>query len=143
MNTCVICSSPLVGRQRQFCGRVCKKRYTNYNHQSYLCQRGRGRQRKLKLIELLGGQCAECGYRRNFSALEFHHVAPALKEFQLDMRSLANLQWEIVLKEAVKCRLLCANCHAEHHNPGSQLHPKDSTETHSTSPMSAQRKVNV
>ncbi len=121
MSSCVICLNPLSGRQRKFCSRQCKNRYTNYHHQSYVRQQARGRARKLKLVELLGGKCVVCGYRRNFSALEFHHVDPALKEFQLDMRSLANLRWELIFDEITKCRLLCANCHAEHHNPDSQL----------------------
>jgi hypothetical protein len=41
---------------------------------------------------MLGGCCTICGHRRNYAALEFHHVDPAQKTFQLDMRSLANLQ---------------------------------------------------
>ena len=69
----------------------------------------------------MGGHCAECGYRRNYAALEFRHVDPAGKPFQLDMRSLANLQWEQVAAEVTKCRLLCSNCHAEHHNPDATL----------------------
>lgn len=69
----------------------------------------------------MGGKCSNCGYARNYAALEFHHVEPSEKLFQLDMRSLANLQWELVVVEARKCRLLCANCHAEWHNPKSLL----------------------
>lgn len=120
-NACVICAKPLRGRQGKFCGRQCKNRYTNYHHQSYERQQERGRERKLKLIAMTGGRCGECGYSRNYSALEFHHIDPARKLFQLDMRSLANLQWELILIEVDKCRLLCANCHAELHNPDSQL----------------------
>lgn len=121
MDACVICSTPLRGRQGKFCGRSCKNRYTNYHHQSYQRQQERGRERKLRLIGMMGGKCAECGYSRNFSALEFHHMEPETKSFQLDMRSLANLQWRSILEESEKCRLLCANCHAEHHNPDSAL----------------------
>jgi hypothetical protein len=104
-----------------FCGRKCKNSYTNYHHQSYARQQERGRERKLRLISIMGGRCAKCGYRRNHAALEFHHVDPAQKAFQLDMRSLANLQWELILEESRKCQLLCSNCHAEHHNPEAWL----------------------
>ena len=119
MESCVICEKALSGRQAKFCSRHCKNRHTNYHHQSYRRQQERGRERKQKLVTELGGQCAECGYQRNYAALEFHHVDPSSKAFQLDMRSLANLDWELVCKEAQKCRLLCSNCHAEHHNPDS------------------------
>ena len=121
MTTCVVCSGRLSGRQGKFCGRQCKNRHTNYHHQSYARQHERGRERKLTLIRLMGDQCQECGYRRNHAALEFHHIDPAQKSFQLDMRSLANLQWEQILTECRKCRLLCSNCHAEHHNPHAAL----------------------
>jgi hypothetical protein len=120
---CVICTAPLHGRQGKFCGRPCKNRYTNYHHQSYARQLERGRERKLKLIGMLGGCCTICGHRRNYAALEFHHVDPAQKTFQLDMRSLANLQWRQIADEARKCRLLCSNCHAEQHNPKALLTP--------------------
>jgi hypothetical protein len=123
METCVICAQPLYGRQAKFCGRVCKNRYTNYHHQSYVRQQERGRERKIALIEMLGGQCADCGYCRNHAALEFHHVQPDQKRFQLDMRSLANLRLDLIMEEVRKCRLLCANCHAEHHNPDAVFKP--------------------
>ena len=120
---CVICAKALRGRQGKFCGRSCKNRYTNYHHQSYERQQERGKERKLKLMDMMGGKCTACGYKRNYAALEFHHVDPGQKLLQLDMRSLANLQWDLILSEARKCRLLCANCHAELHNPGFQLSP--------------------
>ncbi len=121
MDRCTVCSSELQGRQRKFCSRACKNRHTNYHHQSYLAQQARGRERKLKLIAMLGGQCTRCGYNRNFGALEFHHIDPSRKQFQLDMRSLANLRWDVIAEEVRKCLLLCANCHAEQHNPDSTL----------------------
>jgi hypothetical protein len=65
---------------------------------------------------MLGGACRLCGYAANFAALEFHH-ASGHKDFQLDMRSLANRSWDLVLQEARKCELLCSNCHAETHRP--------------------------
>lgn len=58
-----------------------------------------------------------CGYDRNIAVLEFHHINPDEKEFQLDMRHLSNTSLERLKEEADKCQLLCANCHREVHNP--------------------------
>ena len=51
------------------------------------------------------------------AALHFHHLDPNLKEIKLDVRRLGNNKMESLLKEVEKCILLCANCHAEEHNP--------------------------
>jgi len=64
------------------------------------------------LVDEAGGKCILCGYSRCYRALEFHHLDPGTKEFQLahrgHTRSLAKLR-----AEASKCVLLCSNCHAE------------------------------
>jgi hypothetical protein len=120
---CIICGESLHGRQRAFCSRRCKNRHTNYHHQAYGRQFERGRARKLELVLKLGGHCTVCGYARNLAALEFHHRESSSKVFQLDTRSLANRTWREIEIEAEKCLLLCSNCHAEHHNPGSRIDP--------------------
>lgn len=85
----------------------------------YRCKRCRveatGRRRqalKRILVNEAGGKCVLCGYSRCRRALEFHHLDPTTKEFQLAergrTRSIAKLR-----AEASKCVLLCANCHAE------------------------------
>jgi transposase len=70
------------------------------------------RRRALKriLVEEAGGGCKVCGYSRCDRALEFHHLDPKSKQFQITShtRSLARLR-----AEASKCVLLCSNCHAE------------------------------
>lgn len=70
------------------------------------------RRRSLKriLVEEAGGKCMLCGYSRCDRALEFHHLDPRAKKFQITShtRSLAKLR-----AEASKCVLLCSNCHAE------------------------------
>jgi transposase len=70
------------------------------------------RRRSLKriLVEEAGGGCVLCGYSRCDRALEFHHLDPKAKQFQITShtRSLARLR-----AEASKCVLLCSNCHAE------------------------------
>jgi transposase len=64
------------------------------------------------LVEEAGGKCILCGYSRCARALEFHHLDPGTKQFELGYRgctrSLASLR-----AEARKCVLLCSNCHAE------------------------------
>ena len=114
---CLNCAAVLQGRQKKYCCRGCKNTVINQSYQSYQAQQARGRKRKLDLIAIKGNMCEKCGYKKNYSALEFHHVKPVSKKFQLDLRSLSNRKWEAILREARKCILLCSNCHAEEHNP--------------------------
>ena len=118
---CINCAVVLKGRQKKYCSRDCKNTVTNQSHQSYQAQQVRGRLRKLELININGKKCERCGYNKNYSALEFHHLNPKSKKFQLDLRCLSNRRWEVVLEEAKKCILLCSNCHAEEHNPSCTL----------------------
>ena len=87
------------------------------NPNSYPKQKQRGLLRKIQLIQEFGGKCQECGYDKNIAALEFHHINPDEKDFQLDMRHLSNTSIEKLRTEVAKCKLLCANCHRELHNP--------------------------
>jgi len=84
---------------------------------SYHYQRERGVKRKIKLVQSMGGCCQSCGYNKNLGALEFHHINPNNKITQLDVRVLTNRKWSFITEEASKCKLLCANCHAEEHYP--------------------------
>ena len=72
------------------------------------------RRRKIKeiLVSEAGGACRLCGYDRYAGALQFHHLDPENKTFQLAGRGLTR-SLSIVRQEAKKCVLLCANCHAE------------------------------
>lgn len=69
---------------------------------------------KAAAIKYLGGKCAECGWRGNQAALEFHHKNFSQKDFMIG--NVANKQWEKIKKELEKCILLCANCHAAVHS---------------------------
>ena len=80
-------------------------------------QKERAFKRKLELIELLGGKCSECGYDKNYAALDLHHLNPDEKDFELNSRLLSNTNIDKILAEAKKCVLLCANCHREKHYP--------------------------
>lgn len=74
------------------------------------------RRRKLKheLVKYKGGKCEICGYDKCEAALEFHHLNPEEKEFQLSSGNTCSL--EKMKKEADKCILVCANCHREIHD---------------------------
>ena len=85
----------------------------------YRCKRCRieavtRRRRTLKamLVEEAGGCCCICGYDRHIGALQFHHVDPSQKRYEVSRYSVT-LSVEGARLEAAKCVLLCSNCHAE------------------------------
>ena len=101
------------------CGRHGDTQFVREGSGYYRCKRCRmervARRRKAikqTLVEEAGGKCLICGYDRCLQVLQFHHLDPSTKEFQLGQngvtRSLAKSR-----AEARKCVLLCANCHGE------------------------------
>ena len=72
------------------------------------------RRRRVKdiLVDEAGGCCLLCGYDRYAGALQFHHLDPAEKGFPISRRGVTRSLDE-ARREAKKCVLLCANCHAE------------------------------
>jgi hypothetical protein len=69
---------------------------------------------KHQLVMAKGGECQICGYNRCIEALDFHHIDPSHKDFNI-------ARWDHVanktkmIEEAKKCVLLCSNCHREVH----------------------------
>lgn len=118
---CVECSTKLTGQQQKYCSNKCKQKHHYHRVKSqtntYHSQTLRAWRRKLQLIEMMGGKCANCGYNTNMAALHFHHKDSYQKSFKLDLRILSNRRWSAIVEEAKKCALLCANCHLEAHNP--------------------------
>lgn len=66
--------------------------------------------RRLLILEA-GDRCQACGYDRLRRNLHFHHLDPALKEFDLTSGNGKSLRR--FRAEARKCVLVCANCHGE------------------------------
>lgn len=60
-------------------------------------------------------ECQVCGYNKCKAALEFHHLDPTLKEYQVSTFQSSRRNKELVLAELRKCVLLCSNCHRELH----------------------------
>jgi len=96
--------------------RKCGRDY-EYNrakgHRKTLCnscrQKKKREERREKFIEMLGGECSQCGFSECYRALDFHHVNPEEKEFIISGNETRAL--EDVKKEVRKCILLCKNCH--------------------------------
>ena len=66
---------------------------------------------KAQLVGLLGGRCELCGYDLCLRALQFHHVDPATKRFNIAGGHCRS--WTSLAAEVQKCALLCATCHIE------------------------------
>lgn len=80
---------------------------------------------KYAAVQAKGGCCQICGYRGNLAALQFHHPNKNEKheEWSWLFRQVAGSakHAEVLAAELKKCILLCANCHAEHHYPATQM----------------------
>ena len=72
------------------------------------------RSMKLQAIKMLGVKCIKCGYDKCIDALEFHHENPKEKDFKLGSGN--TISWDEYKREALKCILVCSNCHKEIHS---------------------------
>lgn len=70
------------------------------------------RRQKEKLVEYKGGKCEKCGYNKSIQALQFHHLNPEEKDFNISGKSYS---FKRIKKEVDKCMLVCSNCHIEIH----------------------------
>tara|TARA_R110000868_G_scaffold307171_1_gene568627 strand:- start:11 stop:946 length:936 start_codon:yes stop_codon:yes gene_type:complete len=77
------------------------------------CITEKRRSDKFKAVNYKGGSCIKCGYNKNITVLEFHHLNPEEKE--VTPSQLNGKSWEKLKKEIDKCILLCSNCHREEH----------------------------
>ena len=68
---------------------------------------------KERAVYVMGGHCVCCGYDRCQTALEFHHLDPTQKDYQISNSN--NSSWAAVRNELPKTVLVCANCHREIH----------------------------
>jgi len=79
----------------------------------------RSRYRKEFLVDLKGGQCEVCGYKKSMRALDFHHREKAAKKFNIGIacREIDDFVFHSLVVPEVEneCTLLCSNCHRELH----------------------------
>lgn len=91
------------------------------NRRAHLIKdRERRRQTKLRLVDVMGGKCSDCGFDRYPEALEFDHF-DGNKEKSIG--SLMSGSFTKLMREAKKCQLVCSNCHkARHYERTTRLH---------------------
>lgn len=81
----------------------------------WTCRSTEARYKRMnKLLSIVGNSCWLCGYDFCTEALDFHHVNPNEKNFQLSMREM-QYSWERIWTEVQKCALICCRCHREIH----------------------------
>lgn len=66
---------------------------------------------KLMLIATLGGECWMCGGSFPPECFDFHHRNPAEKDDLVSRLGRSSAGFDLAIREASKCDLLCANCH--------------------------------
>ena len=87
---------------------VCKECHNEYD-------KTKGLALKLAAVEYKGGKCSVCGYCKYTGALDFHHLDPKQKDFNISKNLHSKPSIESIKEELDKCILLCANCHRELH----------------------------
>lgn len=104
------------GRPQRFCSRVCKDksdRKIHYIRYKATIDAARASfvRRKIARWEacMAGKVCSVCGDARR-QVLQHHHVNPSQKSFNLG-EGASRYKWEVIMEEAKKCVILCANCH--------------------------------
>ncbi len=101
----------------QHCGKFSKRE--DGRTTCYSCLNRRREQIKGdRLYQVVGTGCWVCNYdrgREGVCALDFHHMKPSKKEFELNARNIGQLSWKRVIREAKKCVLICCRCHRELH----------------------------
>jgi predicted HNH restriction endonuclease len=106
-------------RSKEYCEKHGHTEFTyssKYKIKCIKCQSVRKSLRKNRnrqeLLKIHGSKCSVCSYDKCSSALQFHHIDPSEKEFEI---SESAYSLENLIAEAKKCVLLCANCHAMVH----------------------------
>jgi len=107
---CSICGGKLGWRNKKGVCMLCKKEHKLSNNENVkLCRKNR----KILLVVEKGGKCERCGYDKYIEALEFHHLNPKEKKFNISHKSTRSLEKE--REEIKKCILVCSTCHKELH----------------------------
>ena len=97
---------------RRFC-EICNEEFDTKSSTRIYCYQCSGDSTRKDNQTRLGGKCCKCGYNKCIDALEFHHENQDEKEFKLGSGN--TMAWREYKAEAMKCILVCSNCHKEIH----------------------------
>lgn len=99
------------------CEKKRKKDYYSKNKDKFLSyNRKHKRRRQENWVEFKKTlECEQCGEDRWY-VLDFHHLDPSKKEFEVSAAVMRDRTLEAVQEEIEKCKVLCANCHREEHH---------------------------
>ena len=85
-------------------------------------KRSKERREMLNEIKVRAG-CEICGFKGHPAALDFDHLYPESKGFDISKRYVfSNI--DRLFEEIKKCRVLCANCHRIHSKESGHNQPK-------------------
>ena len=100
--------------------RVCTNKYSKKHYEEnkevYIARARKHNQRYIKhkkefIMELkMSNPCLVCG-EDNPTVLEFDHIHPENKKGNIATMIRGGYSVSTILKEALKCQILCANCH--------------------------------
>ena len=99
----------------RYCSKKCQQDYWDKNGYRIYKKAQRFLERKLEIINLLGGKCVKCGIN-NYKVLDINHIDRSKKRRPTDKKRVYT--WSFRLnewKENIKnLELMCANCHRIH-----------------------------
>jgi hypothetical protein len=115
---CLTCGTETIKRKsdHRFCSTSCRSKHNNAHTRTYRTdwQRENSRKNRKTLADYkLERGCCKCGYNAHSAALDFNHLDPALKSFNI-AEMVTSLSLPKLMEEVQKCEILCANCHRIH-----------------------------
>jgi transposase len=120
-------SNSEVRREFGLCHSTVQKFRNPENHKAYLEKRKnyiKNRDISGHFKSIRGNKCEICGYDKSPKCLDFHHIDPTKKKFQISQSYLRPMP--VIEEEVAKCILVCKNCHAEIHHGITEI-PIDQT----------------
>jgi hypothetical protein len=99
--------------QEAYRARMSEEAAAEYRERNATNLRNNTRAKKKRLIAEMGGECVDCKQSPHPAAFEFHHINPEEKEGNVSQ--LLRGSYDVAKEEAMKCVLLCSNCHRTRH----------------------------